>query len=191
MKNHLNLIPLATQRLYARKRVLRFWSTIITVAGIVCLTACGIEWGRGLAAAQKLKAYETRFAPLAKLVEEKRELLQLVSNLRGREKISLELSSETKGVALLGAVSKAASERGGDVYISKFEYEGSSQSGRKKKGSHRRLHLGGAGADSLAVAAFVAGLRDSGLFDSVTVDSSRPLRGGGPTLRSFEINCLF
>lgn len=191
MKNHLNLIPLATQRLYASKRIVRFWSAVITLAGICCLFACGIEWGRGLTAAQQLKAFDTRFAPLAKLLEEQQELSQLVTNLQAREQISLELSSETQGVALLGVVAQAASKLKGSVYVAKLEYDSVSQSGRTTTSSRRRLHLGGAGTDSLVVAAFAAELRDSGLFDSVTVDSTRPFPGGVASLRSFEINCLF
>lgn len=191
MKGHLNLIPLATQRLYTSKRIVRFWSMVITLAGIGCLFACGIEWGRGLTAAQQLKAFDARFAPLAKLLEEQRELSQFVTNLQAREQISLELSSETQGVALLGAVALAASKLKGAVYVATLEYDSSPQSGRAASSSGRRLHLDGAGTDSLAVAAFAAELRDSGLFDSVTVDSTRPFAGGRVSLRSFEINCLF
>ena len=191
MKGHLNLIPLATQRLYASKRIVRFWSMVIALASIGCLFACGIEWGRGLTAAQQLKSFDAHFAPLAKLLEEQQELSQLVTNLQAREQISLELSSETQGVALLGVVAHAASKLNGSVYVAKLEYDSSSQSARTTNSSRRRLHLSGAGTDSLAVAAFAAELRDSGLFDSVAVDSTRPFARGVASLRTFEINCLF
>ena len=191
MKGHLNLIPLATQRLYASRRIVRFWSAVIALAGIGCLLACGIEWGRGLAASQQLQAFDARFAPLAKLLEEQRELSELVANLHAREQISLELSNETQGVSLLGVISQAASELNGAVYVAKLEYDSSVQSGKGQRDHHRLLHLGGAGTDSMSVATFAAGLRDSGVFDSVTVDSTRSFHGGEPSLRTFEINCLF
>lgn len=191
MKRHLNLIPPAIQRRQAAKRILRGWSSIVTFVGIICLSACVMEWSRGVAAVQRLQALDARFAPLGKLADEERELTGIVENLRAREELSLRLSTETEGVTLLGAVSTAAKDLGDGIYLVEFRFQGDTPLAGGAKPGSRSLRLEGAGIDGLAIASFADRLRDAGVFSTVSVGATRPVSGGAPTLRSFQIDCVF
>lgn len=185
MKTHLNLIPLATRRHQAVRRVTSMWSTAITAAAACCLTVCAVEWSRGVSAVSRLQSLDARFAPLSKMLEEQREVAKLIDDLRARKQLSLRLSGETPGVSLLGAVSTAAARLDGSVYVAKLNYEDAGSAGP----DDQRLLLEGAGVDGFAVAAFAEGLREAGVFGEVTVDATHSLKGGAAALRGFQITC--
>lgn len=191
MKTHLNLIPPSIQRRQTVARIIKGWSTVVSITATVCLLACAFEWSRGVAAVRRLEALDSTFAPVSKLLQEQQKLSKLVADLRAREQLTIQLSNETRGVTLLGAVAEAADELGGSVYLLELDFE-RSKSTKRGAGESHKLLLEGAGLDSLAVAAFASRLRDSGVFTQVTVDSTKPIQDGAFDKRyfSFEIACL-
>ncbi|MGL4514582.1 MAG: hypothetical protein ACRCT8_15950 [Lacipirellulaceae bacterium] len=196
MKRSLNLIPLAARRRMAARRVFRLWSNAVGTAGLVCGVLLALEWGRGLSAVERLRSLDTQYAPLAKLTGELAQLTAQIDQLRAREEISLSLSQATSGLTLLGAVSHAAEEVDGRVYVTRFEFldagEGTGVRSSSSDPSAVRptLKLLGAGIDGLVIAAFVEHLRDSGAFSLVSIAATRPLAGGAPAVREFEIECI-
>jgi cell division protein FtsB len=191
VKRVLNLIPLATRRRMVAMRVYRQWANAVATAGVACTVLLAIEWGRGLAAVEQLRSLDTQHAPLTKLQQEKTQLETRIAQLRAREELSLSLSHATPGLATVGAVSKAAEEVEGGVYITRFEFANAATSAtEREQESAATLKLVGAGLDGLVIAAFVEYLRETGAFSSVSIAATRPLAGGAPALRAFEIDCI-
>ncbi len=184
MKRSLNLIPIATQRKHAARRAVRICLSAIAMSSLACAVLLGIEWARGMAALQELQMLEAQYAPLSEIAKDQRSLVTQIAQLRGREQLSLRLSHHAHGVTLLGAVAQAVGESPESVYIERFEYD-------EEKPGVRSLNLAGSGVDGVSVAAFAARLRESEVFESVAIASSRPLVGGLPTLRRFEIECVY
>ena len=188
-KTHLNLIPPSIQRGQAVRRITSAWSAVVAMTGVVCLIACAVEWSRGMATVRRLEALDARFAPLSELIREQENLAGLVDDLRAREALTLQLSGETHGVTLLGAVAEAAERLSGSVYLLDLNFERTSQ--RRNDDAHK-LRLSGAGVDSLAVSAFAGRLRGSGVFTEVTVESTRPIQESADEDRyfRFDIACV-
>lgn len=191
MKTHLNLIPVSVQRRRELLRMRRAWSTAVSVTGAICAGVCLALWTGGVAAVHRLQALESRYAPIGELVSEQIELTELVDDLHARERLTIRLSAETHGLSLLGAVSEAARDLGGNVYVESLAFEGGDSSARRPNDEAPTLQLEGAGLDSLAVASFASGLRESGLFSEVIVKSTQPIANGGPDEKRFhfEIGC--
>jgi cell division protein FtsB len=190
VKRSINLIPLATRRRMVALRVYRQWANAVATAGIACTALLAIEWGRGLSAVERLRSLDAQHAPLTKLQTEKTQLETQIAQLRAREEISLSLSHATPGLATLGAVSRAADEVQGGVYVTRFEFADSEAPVAATEESPPTLKLVGAGLDGLVIAAFVEYLRETGAFSSVSIAATRPLAGGAPALRQFEIECI-
>jgi hypothetical protein len=172
-------------------RIYRQWANAVATAGVACAALLAIEWGRGLSAVERLRSLDAQHAPLSKLQHETTQLTAQIAQLRAREQISLSLSHATQGLATLGAVSRAAHEVDGGVYVTRFELadhaeptiEGESEAAPA-------LKLIGTGLDGLVIASFVERLRESGAFSSVSIASTRPAPGAAPSLRAFEIDCI-
>ena len=192
VKSHLNLIPESIQRRQAYTRIVRGWTSVILATTLFCALICALEWSRGISAARRLLALDSTCTPLESLTNETRELNQLVADLRAREELTLQLSIETHGVTLLGAVSEAAEELGGSIYLVGFDFQRQAGSGTRGVANPHTLSLEGAGIDSLVVAAFASRLRESGVFTEVTIDSTRPIHDEGDNKRffCFEIACV-
>ena len=156
----------------------------MVIAGAGAGLLLGVEWLRGVVALQELKELDARYAPFAEIGQSQDELEARIAALRAREQLTLRLSRDQASVALLGALSLAASEVAGSVYLESIDYDVA-----ETAGSNRSVRLRGAGADSGAVAAFAERLRESGVFDAVAVESTGALPGGAASLRRFGIAC--
>lgn len=184
MKNSLNLIPPATQRRLVTRRVVRVGSTAMLLSGLCVASLLGVEWVRGVAAARELRTLEARNAPLEELRQERARLARQITLLEGREQLSLRLAHGEHGVALLAAIAQAAGEGDGLVYVQSLEYQ-VADSGD----SQRSLRVVGAGVDGMAVARFAERLRSTGVFDTVSIEATGPMPGGGDNLRRFDLAC--
>ncbi len=188
MKRSLNLIPIATQRRQAFAQVLRVWSTSTVIAGVCTALLLGIEWTRGMVAVQQLSELNARYAPFEQIAGKQQSLTSQIEQLRAREQLSLRLSREARGLALLGAIARAAGASDGAVYVEDLEYDGPAADGRDTN-ERGELQLAGAGVDSTAIAGFAERLRSSGVFAEVAVESTRPISGDTSGHRRFEVTC--
>lgn len=190
MKRHLNLIPPGTRHRQTLKRMVRVGSRSIVVAGVGLGLLLAAEWTRGLGRLARLQELEARFAPLSRLVHEQAAMAEKIEKLRAREQLSLRLSRDEYGLALLGAISVAASESAGSVYLKQLEYQANTTT-IEPITTTREVRIDGASVDGIGVATFAERLRISQVFDSVAVESTTPMPGGLSSLRRFEIHCAF
>ena len=189
MKRHLNLIPVATRRRQMVRRLSRASSRAIVAAGIVVGSMLALEWTQGMSSLRELKDVEARYAPVSQLLHEQARLVDRIQKLRGREQLSLRLSRDQYGLAVLGAVAQASGQSNGSVHVVQLDYQANADSEGAAAAAERSVQLEGAGVDSMAVADFAERLRESGVFSSVAVESTSPVSGGPNNLRRFEIAC--
>lgn len=193
MKRHLNLIPIATQRRQAFRRVLRVGATSTVIAGLLTGLLLTVEWTRGLVAMQQLQELNARYAPLEQLAGKQMKITKKLAQLRGREQLSLRLSREAYGLTVLGTISRAAEASAGNVYVETLQYDGTAGAARGsidgKSEAIGAIRLSGAGVDSTAVAIFAEHLRASGVFTSVAIESTALMPGGAASVRRFEVAC--
>ncbi|MEO1497071.1 MAG: PilN domain-containing protein [Planctomycetota bacterium] len=196
MKRVLNLAPASIRRRQTLRRLSYAVSTAVTIAGITGATWLLIEWGRGAAMAQNLGRLEAEYAPLARLINEQTHLREQIAKLQAREQLSLRLTTAHAGVPILSSVAQAAAAADGGVYVEDLRYQTQrAQPGRRggRPAATQRpvVHIEGASRDGLAVARFAEGLRDSGIYAQVSIESSRPASSASGAAREFEINCAF
>lgn len=189
MKRSLNLIPPAAQRRFLLRRVARLAVKASLASGACVAVLLGVEWARGLSTRHRLDELDARYTPLAKLQQESEEISSRISQLEKREQLSLRLNRDTQGLAVLGAVAHAASELGGAVYIERLAYEGPTVASRHEKAAQELLRLEGAGQNGMAVAQFAARLRETGVFQSVSVESTAPAVAVAAGAKRFSIHC--
>ena len=185
MSQSLNLIPAAIQRRYALRRVSRVWLIWLAASGAGAGLFLGIEWLRGVASLRELMDLDVRYAPFLRLAEEREALGAQIAQLRAREENALQISRDEYGMTLLGVMSEAAANSGGDVYLDSLAYRRTTA--LQGVGPSNAVHLSGVGLDGLSVAEFAAKLRESGVFNEVTVQNTQPVDGGVASLRQFSI----
>lgn len=191
MSRSINLIPVATQRRLAVRRLLRVASRSTVTTGACVLVLLGVEWARARAASRALQELEARYAPIVRLVEEHDRLASQIAELEAREELSLRLARDSRGIAVLAALAEATESSDGSVYVRRLSYQGSRPDRSQRSSANRAVRLEGAGADGLAIATFTTRLRDTGVFEAVEVESTNPLVGGSNSGRRFVVNCGF
>ncbi|TWT40150.1 PilN domain-containing protein [Botrimarina hoheduenensis] len=194
MKRVLNLAPPGIRRRQTLRRLRHAVATAVTAAGVLSGLWLVVEWSRGASMAQSLGRLEAEYAPLARLMEEDVELRAEIARLRGREQLSLRLTTEQLGLSLLAAVSRAAAMPEAQVYLDQLHYRSThAKSSVRQRGAteHSGVKIEGISRDGLAVARFAEGLRESRLFSQVSIETSAPAASDGSALRKFTIACAF
>lgn len=185
MSQSLNLIPAAIQRRYALRRVSRVWLTWLAASGACAAMFLGVEWLRGVASLRELMDLDARYAPFLHLTEEREVLAVKIAQLRLHEENALQISRDEYGMTLLGVMSKAAANSGGNVYLDSLAYR--RMTSPQASEASNTVQLSGVGLDGMSVAAFAAKLRESGVFSELTVQNTQPIDGGVASLRQFSI----
>jgi hypothetical protein len=192
MSQSLNLIPAATQRRYALRRVSRVWLTWLAASGACAAMILGVEWLRGVVSLRELMDLDARYAPFLHLTEEREILAVKIARLRLREENALQISHDEHGMTLLGVLSRAAANSGGNVYLDSLAYrrptsQPANASTNTVQNNGNTVQLSGVGLDGMSVAGFAAKLRESGVFSELTVQNTQPIDGSVASLRQFSI----
>ncbi|TWT98088.1 hypothetical protein Pla108_22450 [Botrimarina colliarenosi] len=183
----INLLPFATKRAQAARRVTRVWMRAVLASSCCAAALLGVEWLRGVAALQELQELNARNAPFELIAQEKASVSSQLHRLRQREQITLRLARDEQGLAVLGVLAKAAAQSSGAVYLDEFFYQNPIDSLNQSAMATTSVRLQGASIDGLSVAAFATALRDSGLFAEVGVENTEPLAGGSASMRRFTL----
>ena len=148
---------------------------------------------RGRAETLLRDSLEAQYRPIVQQLKEVAKLKTEIQSLRRRETIALTLYEEKPPLTLLGLVSQAARANGGRVYIQQMHYtrNDAEEANDTSDAAANTLALDGIGADNIAVATFVAELRDTQLFEHVELKSSGEVAPGGRSNRSFSLECIF
>ena len=204
MTTSINLVPYSFRRRLLIRRRLRQW----TVAWV--LAACGAgsvsleDYGLVLTRQHRLSQLEQKCEPLRLQERASVKMQEELDRLYDRESLLAKLERSDQPAQLIGIIGQAATGERREVHIGNFELVPISQMVTEQKvdsnGQTRsisreivrmQLQLDGLGLDDLAVAGFVAQLREAGVFQSVNLRSSVDARGLSPDVRQFQVVCVY
>ena len=210
---HANLLPTAFRRRILIRKRLRQWAPAWLIAAAAAASLAFS--GKSSLDAQRahLSQLEQQTRPLQTLVRENRQLRARLDALAGRQSLLALLEPKLRPVQLLGLVSQCARDAGARVQIRSFALAPAptpAPTTPARRGAVQkqpaaapaappfRLDLVGVAADDLAIAAFVAALREQGAFRTVELRSSGDAavelrREPRPAvrLREYTIECAF
>jgi hypothetical protein len=205
MKPFVNLLPLGYRRRQLVHRLLVKWSLVWITCIVVGVAACGLAWRRSQLLQRDEVAAERSAAPLERLVEEQATMQASLKELEAKGTVLGQVQSERPLLSLLGVVSQSARRCEGRLVVQhlgferkpKKQTEGSESpqsSGPQKPLPEKdelwgRVTIRGEAMDNVAVATFVVGLRDSGLFRRVELKSCVRSPAGGRGIRSYDLEC--
>lgn len=201
-KRNSNLLTWRFRLLLLIRRRLTQWSVVWVAAAIISLGWWQLRLHRLQATDERVALMETRSSPLKQMQSENDRIRQQLADMNSHESLLARLDDEQLPYRLLALVSLQVGERDGTVRIESFKLtrrdESSSEksSGTGSAGSTEhagsfstQLAVRGIATDNLAVSLFVAGLRDTGVFESVDLKSSVGARVDDHRAQSFAIIC--
>jgi cell division protein FtsB len=205
MTTSVNLLPLRFRQRMLLKRRIREWLPlwILVAAGFGTIGAARYH---SLSRTQSgLNELQARCDALRTLERETESMRARLHQLNSRESLLAMLNRPGHPVQLIGLVGSAAGREIQDVQILDFSIAPApdvltmpqklvsmgEQAHLSEVMPPMRLHLAGIGVDDLAVARFVAVLRDSGTFLQVMLKSSSAVGDASGDAREFSAECLY
>lgn len=200
-----NLLPQSVRNQRLVSVGLKRWSCVWLLAGLSTLVFCA-QQQRHVSdleiAAVRLSAMA---APVRDLQKEQRKLQLEIAAIRERESRLVE-SDSRQALQLLGIISSAAATNNGRISVQSLKLtsiereiagpENKAKSGKKKQKEaeveqRMQLELSGIAVDDLTVASFVAGLRESAVFESVELKSSVRQIVDNHDTRQYDVTCIY
>jgi hypothetical protein len=210
---HANLLPAAFRRRLLLRTRLRQWAPVWVLAVLV---AAGLSYGqqRSLDAQRtELESLRKQAAPLEALTAQNRQVAASLAARAGRQSLLARLEPKLRPVQVVGVVSQSASRAERRIQVRNLSFApapvaspGSTARAPAPRTSGpavepprppMQLSLGGIATDDLAIAGFVAALREIGVFRSVELRSSgdaRAVRNGtllDAPAREYTVECVF
>lgn len=202
--NHLNLLTTTFRRRALVRRRLRQW----LVVWILGLTGTGsiavVRYYARKSDQRRLTVLQMQCEPLQRLEQESTRIEARLAEIHGRESLLEMLERTDQPVQLIGIVSRSTGGEFQDIYVEEFSLipitrnqlvETTDENGHMKQ-THEtvevmQLNLNGLGTDDLAVARFVASLRESGVFEEVLLKSSTEVARSSDSGRRFLVDCNY
>ncbi len=212
MNDHLNLLPIVVRR---RNRVwlrLRQWTVVWGSVSVLCIIGTLMQTSRIAAQRYSLSRLEESVRPVRDTQQKLDQNLQRLKILRSRESMLAMLDRMEQPVQLLGIIGRSVGGKQPEVQVydlvlsptqivqvvknSKAATDAATNPATTVPAATRlvdRAHLkiDGFGVDDLAVARFVAGLREAGVFESVALKSSIHFVAMPGECRQFTVECVF
>ena len=196
MKTHLNLLPWQFRcRLLARSRV-RQWSVVWGISFLITVGVCALTHLQLEAGRRELQVQHDTSSPLKSLQTQNEQIRARLDQLHSHQSLLVLLEQTQQPLWLIGLVSRHARNGGGRLQVQNFslkQLQPALRSGTEGIDSHNlaQLTLKGIAVDDLAVARFIVGLRDSGIFDSVELKSSIRTQVENISAREYSVECTF
>ncbi|HET6424057.1 MAG TPA: PilN domain-containing protein [Planctomycetaceae bacterium] len=208
MNDHLNLLPVAVRRRNRFWLRLRQWSAIWMTVATACVVGTLVQVSRVAAERYRLLKLAEAVKPLRTTQQELDANQTRLKILRSRESLLAMLDRMEQPVQLLGIVGHSV---GGDrqevqvydlmimptqvVQTIKASEAAATPTGTTlpttRTVERAQLKIDGFGVDDLAVARFVAGLREAGVFETVALRSSVHVTSLPGECRQFTVECVF
>lgn len=194
----LNLLPDSVTNRRVALRHFIVWAVVWTVTGIGVFSLSTEEHRRLADLESRSVRLEVLTAPV-KLTRTQLVGLQVrIQDIEERESWLVDSDSQ-QTLQLIGIISGAAAQVQGRVSVdtlnlAEFDREipVSGNSTDEPTIEHRmKLNLNGLAVDDLAVASFVAGLRDTGVFESVELHSSISEIVEQHSSRRYDVSCVY
>lgn len=206
MRDHVNLLPWGYRRACLVRRRLRQWSVAWSVVGFGLALAWAEERSQWQAALDRMERDERRYDEVRLLKTKISRLTAEAQGLSKRKDFVSRLQQAPPPLLPLALVSTSASRCEGRVAVRQMVYSQETSSAPPIAGPsptppgvqppakadesetrhEARLTIDGFGADNLAIAAFVLGLRESEAFDRVDLKSAGSNSGDVVT---YQVEC--
>jgi hypothetical protein len=203
MIDHLNLLPYEYRRRGLLRRRRTLWGVVFIAAALSMAGVYGASYAAMKNQRDEMLELEASCEPLRKLEVDSQAIAKNLAELGGRKSLLAKLDRGEQPVQLIGLLADAV-RRGeehvvvNDLLIEPFRIE-ESYVERDAQGQEKnlvrqldrfRLRVAAFGSDDLHVAHFVSVLKDSSVFEDVTlISSGEQLQRGG--LREFIVECVF
>lgn len=193
MKRDVNLLPQS----YSRRQTARVWLVQWGAAWLAFALLIGGVYGvrqRDLNRQRTwLVALESDYAPLRKRAMEVAATKIRIEELTRHESLALTLADEQPMLTLVGVLSQAARQCDGEVSIQYLQLVPAPVQGGRSEGHSpaKLLSIKGVGVNNLAVARFVASLRDCQVFDAVGLTSAGGSTQKGDPSCVYHLECTF
>ncbi len=215
MNPSLNFLPLSTRREYRFWLRLRQWSAVWIVVIVLCLMGAAVQSSLVIEQRHQLSVLQAKVQPLLTLQQEFDQNRQRLALLESRESLLVMLERIEQPVQLLGIIGRSIGDEVPEVQVYELEVTPTqvvevvkaatggppatpsaatatnSPVPTTRTVDRVQLRLAGLGVDDLAVARFVAGLREAGVFESVALKSSVHAAALSGECRQFTVECVF
>jgi Tfp pilus assembly protein PilN len=198
MKTSLNLLP--PGNLLGNLAVVRLcqWALVWMVLAAVLAGSYWSRRGEAQADLETLRARQRQYAPTELLEAELRKIKQQLAALRSAQLSAGSLVDDRPALTLLGAVSRSAAATQGGLWVQKLAVKPQTGGDGRRTAvtsgagpAPTTVSLQGIAQDNLAVARFLAALRDSELFERVELKSAVEQTVGERALRSYLVECTY
>jgi len=207
MKEFVNLLPFEYRRKQLLRRRVLQWSVVWAACAAVTLALWWAKQTRYVAALRAMETAQRSYRPVRQLAGECETMRAELDALHARGTVLKQLRDERPMLTLIGLASRSASRCQGRLVVREMLFQ---RDDRDAKGAPRKakpppkepsqpetgeppkwgsVTFKGDALDNLAVAAFVVGLRDSGLFRRVELKSSLGKNSEKTKLRSYLVEC--
>lgn len=208
MNDHLNLLPPSVRRRNRFWLRLRQWTLVWMTTATICVVGTLVQVSRVAAERYRLSKLEETVRPVRAKQQELDQNLQRLKILRSRESLLAMLDRMEQPVQLLGIVGRSVGGERPEVQVYELvvaptqivqtikaseqtEAKPGAPSPTTRMVERAQLKIDGFGIDDLAVARFVAGLREAGVFESVALRSSIHIATLPGDCRQFTVECVF
>lgn len=191
MKSQLNLLPESIRRADRLRSRVRRWSAVVTVVALIA-AAVGLWSYRNLRRVRiSAEAVRTKAEPIRRTTAEIGRLQARMASLHKRNTLAAGLDTRRPSLQLLGVVSRSAGVSGGVMFVETLRLAEIAHQTEEKPQPKRRLPGGrsrarakaepvmvpeltiiGSARDDLTVTQFMLALKESGMFDAVTLQST-------------------
>lgn len=207
MSDHLNLLPPVVRRRNLFWLRLRQWGVVWAVAVSLSVVGTVVQTSRIAAEHYRLSLLEESVRPLRATQLELKQMQQRLTILRSRESMLAMLERMEQPVQLLGIIGRSIGGKSPEVQVQDLvisptqvvqAVKPTETAGKTDPAAPTtitvdrvQLKIDGLGIDDLAVARFVAGLREAGVFETVALKSSIHVASLPGECRQFSVECVF
>lgn len=197
MKTFVNILPWNFRRRELLRQRLFQWSV---VWGIGLVLAAGAGWFESRAYKTELQVMQVKEGmdePLQRLKADSERMRAQLNELSAKDALVVQLQDQPPPLVVLGLASQSARQCGGRIWLKNLQFQwtrkrlATTQQTASDVGPTGMLTLQGTGEDNLAVAEFVATLRETECFDRVELKSSVGMDSSGVRGRSYLMECRF
>jgi hypothetical protein len=183
------------------------WSVVWLACAALAIAGWWFTQSRCRTSRNAVETAGRAYAPLAKLIAERKDLQAKLGALEAKGTVFGQLRDERPLLTLIGVASRSARQCNGRLVIHNLSFKRQESrpdvDPKKGKPRHKRsqdapkeeetswasVTFAGDALDNVAVATFVVALRDSGLFRRVELKSSVGNKSADAEVRSYLLEC--